>query len=106
MAEWQEAMSSHEFAEWMAFYRLQPFGEWRADYRMAVLAAQTTNVMTRSKHSDPVTTPDKFMPDFEKALDEAEAQEEVPAHERLWQKMKGAFGGMARKKPLPQPLPK
>ena len=98
MAEWQEAMSSHEFAEWMAFFRLQPFGEWRSDYRMAVLAAQITNVMTRTKKSDPIVKADEFMPDFEKALEAAEAQEKVPEHERLWQKMKGAFGGLARKK--------
>ncbi len=39
MAEWQEAMSSREFAEWVAYAGMEPFGETRADIRMATLAA-------------------------------------------------------------------
>lgn len=98
MAEWQQAMSSHEFAEWMAFMQLQPFGEWRDDFRMATLAAVITNAMTRTKETDPVRQAADFMPDFEKALDEREAQEEIPEHERRWQKIKSVFGGLAAKK--------
>ncbi len=97
VAEWQEAMSSHEFAEWKAYYSLQPFGEQRADLRMSILAAQITNVMTRSKESDPVVKADAFMPDFEKALDELEAREEVPEHELMGQKIRGTFGGWVKK---------
>ena len=99
MAEWQTVMSSHEFSEWMAFFQLQPFGEWRADFRNASLMALITNVMTRTKTSDPVRTADEFMPDFEKALDEHQAQEETPAHERLWNKIRTAFGGLVTPRP-------
>lgn len=101
MAEWQRAMSSREFAEWMAFYRIQPFGEWRRDLRMAMLAAQITNVMTRTKDSDPVTDPKVFMPDFEAALDEMEVQEVIPEHERVWRKVEAAFGALTPSQPPP-----
>ncbi len=96
-------MSSHEFAEWMAFAQFHPLGERRADIRMATLASVITNVTTRTKESDPVHKPDEFMPDFEKALDEMEAQEEIPEHERLWQKIRGRFGGLVKKTPPPAP---
>lgn len=107
MAEWQSAMSSHEFAEWMAFYNLQPFGEWRGDFRMATLAAVITNVMTRTKSSDPVHKPQDFMPDFEKALDEFIAEQEVSEGEKVWRKISSIFGGLVKaKKTPPQPSPK
>jgi len=96
VAEWQDAMSSHEFSEWMAFSQLQPFGEWRDDFRMATLAAVIVNVMTRTKESDKVHTAQDFMPDFEKALDEAKAQEDISDQERTWQKVKTIFGGLAK----------
>ncbi len=96
-------MSSHEFAEWMAFFQLQPYGEARADFRNASLMALIANVMTRTKDSDPIKTPGEFMPDFEKALDEREAQEEIPEHERLWQKIKSRFSGLVKKTPPPTP---
>lgn len=82
----------------MAFFQLEPAGEWRDDFRMAVLAAVITNVMTRSKDSDPVREPKDFMPDFEKALDEYQAQEEMPEHERVWRKVQRAFGPLVKKK--------
>lgn len=88
-------MSSHEFAEWLAFRQLQPFGEWRDDWRMATLAAVITNAMTRSKDSDPIREAKDFMPDFEKALDEMESQEEISEQERVMRKIKGVFGGLA-----------
>ena len=91
-------MSSREFAEWMAFRQLHPFGEWRSDFRMAALAAVITNVMTRSKDSDPVREPKDFMPDFEKALDEYQAQEDMPEHERVWRKVQRAFGPLVKNK--------
>lgn len=91
-------MSSHEFAEWMAFAQIQPFGEWREDFRMATLAAVITNVMTRTKESDPVRQAKDFMPDFEQALDEYEAQAEIPEHEMTWRKIDLVFGAMAKKK--------
>jgi hypothetical protein len=86
-------MSSREFSEWMAYFQLQPFGEWRGDFRMAVLAAQITNVMTRSKDDDPIVEPEAFMPDFEKALDEykAKLEAEIPEHELLWMKIRSKF---------------
>lgn len=90
-------MSSQEFAEWMAFFQLQPFGEWRSDFRNANLMALITNVMTRSKDSDPVKPAQDFMPDFVKALDEAEEQEQIPEHERLWQKIKSRLGRLVKK---------
>lgn len=62
MAEWQEAMSSREFAEWKAFFALQPYGEWRKDYRTASLMALLTNLW-RGK-DDPVRKPEEFMPRF------------------------------------------
>lgn len=95
MAEWQKAMSSSEFAEWMAFSQFHPLGEWRDDFRMATLAAVITNAMTRTKETDPVRQAADFMPNFEEALDEREAQEEIPEHERRWQKIKSVFGGLA-----------
>lgn len=49
-------------------------------------------------------TPQDFMPDFEKALDERLAQEEIPVHERLWNKVKIAFGGLVKKSPTPPNL--
>lgn len=98
MAEWQRMMSSHEFAEWMAFFQLQPFGEWRGDFRTASLMALIANVMTRSKDSDPVKSTEDFMPDFEKALDEKQVQEEIPEHARLWQKIKSRLGGLVTRK--------
>lgn len=84
----------------MAFSRLQPFGEWRSDYRTATLMALIANAMTRSKESDPVKAPGDFMEqfDFEKALDEQQAQEEIPEHERIWNKVKTAFGGLMKPK--------
>lgn len=85
----------------MAFYRLQPFGEWRGDFRMARLAAQVTNVMTRSKESDPVTKEEAFMPDWEAALDTAEAEAQISEGERVWQKVKNVFGGLAKRKTKP-----
>ena len=99
MAEWQAVMSSHEFSEWMAFFRIQPFGEWRGDFRMAQVLALTANVNRDPKKSAEVSAQD-FMPDFEKALDEMEAQEEIPEHERLWNKVRTAFGGLV-KRPTP-----
>ena len=101
MAEWQHTMSSHEFAEWMAFFRLQPFGEWRKDTRMATLAAVIVNALTRSKDSDPIHKAEEFMPDFEKALDEYEAQEEISEQEVLAQKVRSVFGSFVKKKPSP-----
>lgn len=94
-------MSSSEFAEWIAFSQLQPIGEWRSDYRTATLMALITNVMTRSKESDPVKAPGDFMEqfDFEKALEERQAQEEIPEYERLWNKVRTAFGGLVKKTP-------
>ena len=82
----------------MAFFQIEPHGEWRDDYRMAVLAAVITNVMTRSKDSDPVREPKDFMPDFEKALDEYQVQEEMPEHERVWRKVQRAFGPLVKNK--------
>ena len=98
MAEWQATMSSHEFAEWMGFFQMHPFGEARADLRNASLMALISNVMTRTKHSDPVKQPGDFMPDFEQALDNREAEEEIPAHERLWQKIRSRFAGLVQKR--------
>lgn len=94
-------MSSHEFTEWMAFFRLQPFGEWRRDYRMATLAAVIVNALTRSKESDPIRKAEEFMPDFERALDEYEAQEEVSEQEALTQKVRSVFSSFVKKKPSP-----
>ena len=105
MAEWQRAMSSHEFAEWMAFYKLQPFGEVRSDLRMALMMAQMANIF-RGKDSKEFTAKD-FMPDFDKALEELEVSEEIPEHEKRWQKIKSVFGGLAaavkKKKSAPHP---
>lgn len=44
--------------------------------------------------------PQDFMPDFEKALDEREAQEEAPEHERVWNKVRSALGGLVQPTPL------
>lgn len=90
-------MSSYEFAEWMAFFKIQPYGETRMDFRFAALQATITNVMTRTKNSDPIKTAQDFMPDFEKALDEQETQEQVPEHERVWNRIKSVFGARAKK---------
>lgn len=68
-------MSSLEFSEWIAYSRLQPFGESRMDYRFAMLAALVANLWTDSKKRR--WTTEDFMPDFEKALDEQEAREEL-----------------------------
>lgn len=93
-------MSSHEFAEWMAFFTLQPFGEWRDDFRFASLQALIADVNRDPKKSKPFTQ-ESFMPDFERAIDEQEEQEETPEHERVWQKIRGVFGGLVAKKPNP-----
>jgi hypothetical protein len=89
-------MSSREFAEWMAFFQLEPYGEWREDFRFANLMALISNVMTRSNDSDPITPVEDFMPDFEKALDEMQAQEEIPKHQRVWDKIKSRFSGLVK----------
>lgn len=89
-------MSSHEFSEWMAFSQLQPFGEWRDDFRMATLAAVIVNAMTRTKESDKVYSAQDFMPDFEKELDAAAAQEQISEPERTWHKVRAIFGGLAK----------
>ncbi len=91
-------MSSHEFSEWIAFFQVQPFGEWREDFRMATLAAVITNVMTRTKDSDPVRQAKDFMPDFEQALDEYQAQDEISEQEMTWRKINLVFGAMAKAK--------
>jgi hypothetical protein len=98
VAEWQEAMSSHEFAEWMAFAKIQPFGEVRADFRFASLQALIANTNRDPKKSKPFTH-EAFMPDFERAIDELEEQEEVPEHARVWQKIKSVFGALAKRRP-------
>lgn len=103
MAELQSAMSSQEFGEWMAFFQLQPYGEWRQDFRTANLMALIANVNRDPKKSKEFT-PQDFMPDFEKALDERQAQEDVLEHERVWNKVKTAFGGLV--KPPSRPSPK
>lgn len=105
MAEWQDAMSSHEFAEWMAFAKVQPFGELRNDFRSASLQALIANVNRDPKKSKPLT-PQMFMPDFEKALDEQEEQEEIPEHERVWQKIRGVFGALVKRPAPTLPSPK
>lgn len=89
-------MSSREFAEWMAFFRIQPFGEWRGDFRTANVMALIANVNRDQKKSIEFSAQD-FMPDFEKALDEMEAQEEIPVHERVWNKVRSAFGGLVKR---------
>lgn len=104
MAEWQEAMSSHEFAEWMAFAKIQPFGEVREDFRFASLQALIANVNRDPKKSKPITS-EPFMPDFEKALDEQEEQEQMPEHERVWQKIKSVFGALAKARATPKSSP-
>lgn len=96
MAEWQHAMSSHEFTEWIAFSRLQPFGERRADMRMAMMMAQMANIFRDPKSSKEFTAED-FMPDFEKALDEMNEREEIPEKERVWQKVKSVFGSLVER---------
>jgi hypothetical protein len=62
-------MSSHEFAEWIAYSQLSPFGDGRADLRMAILAATMVN-MWKGKDDDKAATPDDFMPQFEKNIEE------------------------------------
>lgn len=104
MAEWQTAMSSCEFSEWMAFFQLQPYGEWRADFRTASVMALIANVNRDPKKTSEFT-PQDFMPDFEKALDERQAQEEMPEHERVWNKVRSAFGGLVERPSPPTPLP-
>lgn len=99
MAEWQSAMSSHEFAEWMAFAKIQPFGELRSDFRFASLQALIANVNRDPKKSKPFTH-EAFMPDFEKALDEEDEQDN-PEEARLWNKVMGAFGGLVARKKNP-----
>lgn len=102
MAEWQARMSSKEFAEWMAFYRIQPFGERRADFRFGSLQALMANVNRDPKKSKEFT-PDMFTPDFEKALDEQEAQDAIPAHEQVWNKIRSVFGSRVKTPPPTRP---
>lgn len=86
----------------MAFFQLQPYGEWRADFRAASLMALIANVNRDPKNSKEFT-PQDFMPDFEKALDERQTQEEVPEHERVWNKVRTAFGGLVKPPSRPSP---
>lgn len=97
-------MGSREFSEWMAFFQLQPYGEWRADFRTASLMALIANV-NRDPNKSKEYAPQDFMPDFEKALEERHAQEEIPEHERIWNKVKTAFGGLVKKRPAPPTSP-
>lgn len=77
----------------MAFARLHPFGEWRMDYRFAMLAALVANLWTDSRKKR--WTPEDFMPNFEKALDEHEAHEEsMPVN--VADKVKAFFGMLAQ----------
>ncbi len=92
MKSCQASISSQEFSEWMAFARLQPFGESRMDYRFAMLAALVANLWTDSRKKR--WTPEDFMPDFEKALDEQEAQEEAKPV-TVVDKVKAFFGMLA-----------
>ncbi len=73
----------------MAFARLQPFGESRMDYRFAMLAALVANLWTDSRKKR--WTPEDFMPDFEKALDEQEEAKPVTVVD----KVKAFFGMLA-----------
>lgn len=98
-------MGSREFTEWMAFFQLQPYGEWRADFRTASLMALIANV-NRDPNKSKEFSPQDFMPDFDKALDERQAQEAIPEHERVWNKVKAAFGGLARPSSRPSPKSK
>ncbi len=96
-------MSSREFTEWMAFFQLQPYGEWRADFRTASLMALIANV-NRDPNKSKEFTPQEFMPTFEKALDERQTAEEMPEHERVWNKVRNAFGGLVQR-PTPPASP-
>jgi len=87
----QEAVTSQEFAEWMAFFRIHPFGEQRMDARFAMLAALVANLWTDSKRKR--WTPEEFMPDYEKALDEAE--DETPQIS-VADKVRAFFGPLAQ----------
>ena len=94
-------MNGEQYNEWMAFSHIEPFGDWRADVRIAMLAATIVNVMTRTEDSDPVHEMKEFMPDFEAALDEMNAQQEFSKEELTWRKIDILFGAMAKanKKP-------
>jgi hypothetical protein len=89
----------------MAYARLQPFGESRMDTRFAMLAALVANLWTDSRKKR--WTIEDFMPDFEKALDEQQAQEETKPV-TVVDKVKAFFGMLAsaNKKAPASPLPK
>ena len=74
----------------MAFARLQPFGEQRMDSRFAMLAALVANLLTDSKGKR--WTAEEFMPDYEKAFEEAE---DAPAPVSVVDKVKEYFGLLA-----------
>ena len=65
MAEWQQAMSSREFAEWWAYYQLDPFGPERADLRNAALMALIAEMFRDPKKRGNPFTPEDFMPSFD-----------------------------------------
>lgn len=105
MREWQEAMSSREFAEWIAFAQLHPFGEARADLRMGILAALTANIHRNPDESDAFTA-EQFMPQFQKPP-AGEPEDEEPATHVMdvAAKIDLIFSALAMK-PHPQPLSK
>jgi hypothetical protein len=86
----QEAVTSHEFSEWLAFSRIHPFGEDMMDARFAALEALVANLWTDGKKR---WKPEDFLPDYEKALDEAE---EATPEISLADKVRAFFGPLAQ----------
>ena len=67
-----------------------------------MLQALIANVNRDPKKSKEFT-PDMFMPNFEKALDEQEEQEQIPEHQRVWDKIKGVLDGLVKRPPSASP---
>jgi hypothetical protein len=78
----------------MAFHRLHPFGEKRMDGRFAMLAALVANLWTDSKQTKR-WTPEDFMPDYEKVVEEAEDTEDAQPV-TVVDKVKAFFGMLAQ----------
>lgn len=77
IAELQERVSSREFAEYWAYFQLEPWGAEREDLRSGIVASTIANANRDPKKRARPFTPDQFMPDFDRPLDDDEFDEEL-----------------------------
>ena len=85
-----DELTSIQLSEWQVYDRLEPIGEDRADYRIAALSSLVMNIARAySGMKGEMTTPDMFMLEWDKDLNEEDeprrpTQQSVEEQERIW----------------------